>query len=54
MNTDFTAPGKAKINFIDYMTEQSQYYDEKGSKDYAQSVLNSIYHLKNIEVNPFC
>ena len=42
----FIVPSKAKINFIDYMTAQSKYYDEKGSKAYALSVRNSIYHLK--------
>ena len=42
----FIVPSKAKINFIDYMMSQSQYYDEKGGKAYAASIRNSIYHLK--------
>ena len=42
----FNVSSKAKINFIDYMVSQSQYYDEKGSTAYATSVRNSIYHLR--------
>lgn len=42
----FTVSVKAKANFIDYMESQAESYDQRGSTAYAQSVRNSIYHLR--------
>lgn len=37
---------KSKINFIQYLEAQAQAYEERGSKSYARSIRNSIYHLR--------
>lgn len=42
----FTVGVKAKANFIDYMQAQAESYDQRGSTAYAQSIRNSIYHLR--------
>lgn len=42
----FSVNSKAKANLIDYMEAQAVSYDEKGSKAYACSIRNSIYHLR--------
>lgn len=42
----FMVSVKAKANFIDYMEGQAESYDQRGSAAYAQSIRNSIYHLR--------
>ena len=42
----FNTSCKANANFIDYMVNQADSYDGKGSTAYATSVRNTIYHLK--------
>lgn len=42
----FTVSGKSKIKFIDFMVVQAKNYEERGSYAYAQSIRNSIYHLR--------
>lgn len=42
----FSVNSKAKANFIDYLEAQAANYYEKGSKAYAQSIRNTIYHLR--------
>lgn len=42
----FSVNSKAKANFIDYMEAQAVSYEERGSNAYAQSIRNSIYHLR--------
>ena len=42
----FTVSNKSKVRFIDFMVTQAESYEEKGSYAYAQSVRNSIYHLR--------
>lgn len=42
----FSVGSKSKVSFIAYMEAQAEMYDERGSKAYACSVRNSIYHLK--------
>lgn len=42
----FSVNSKAKANFIDYMEAQAVSYEERGSSAYAQSIRNSIYHLR--------
>jgi len=42
----FTVSSKSKIKFIDFMVAQAENYEERGSYAYAQSIRNSIYHLR--------
>lgn len=42
----FVVNSKAKVNFISYMEAQAVSYEERGSNAYAQSIRNSIYHLR--------
>ncbi|WP_294587278.1 site-specific integrase [uncultured Phocaeicola sp.] len=42
----FTASNKSKVKFIDFMVVQAENYEERGSYAYAQSIRNSIYHLR--------
>lgn len=42
----FAVSSKAKVNFISYMEAQAVSYEERGSNAYAQSIRNSIYHLR--------
>jgi len=42
----FTASNKSKVKFIDFMVAQAENYEERGSYAYAQSIRNSIYHLR--------
>lgn len=47
----FTVNVKAKANFIDYMEAQAESYEQRGSAAYAQSIRNSIYHLRKYKGN---
>ena len=42
----FTVNSKSKTNFLKYMEAQAFSYEERGSNAYAQSIRNSIYHLR--------
>lgn len=42
----FTVSNKSKVRFIDFMVAQAENYEERGSYAYAQSIRNSIYHLR--------
>lgn len=42
----FTVSNKSKVKFIDFMVAQAENYEERGSYAYAQSIRNSIYHLR--------
>lgn len=42
----FIVCSKSKIKFIDFMVAQAENYEERGSYAYAQSIRNSIYHLR--------
>ena len=42
----FSYSSKSKVNFIEFMEAQATGYEEKGSKAYATSIRNSIFHLK--------
>ena len=42
----FTVNSKSKANFLEFMEAQALSYDERGSNAYAQSIRNSIYHLR--------